>query len=174
MLEEISLPNHPRAPALSPGAQLAAVREFAAGVPEASSQAAIRSLVGRVSRSDRDSYLITGGTDRCIRYWDFQTASRCYMVSGGVPASTRSTAQMVMVPGVAPSSSPSRVVLFHEPKSAASSATTRAHDLPLMQGKGLVPPRSSHDDAVLDVKITELPIKMVLSGSRDGVVKIWR
>ncbi|CAN0296129.1 unnamed protein product, partial [Scytosiphon promiscuus] len=26
------------------------------------------------------SYLITGGTDRCIRYWDFQAASRCYMV----------------------------------------------------------------------------------------------
>lgn len=35
----------------------------------------------RISRSERDSYLITGGTDRCIRYWDFQAASRCYLVS---------------------------------------------------------------------------------------------
>lgn len=34
----------------------------------------------RISRSERDSYLITGGTDRCIRYWDFQAASRCYLV----------------------------------------------------------------------------------------------
>ncbi|CAN0435586.1 unnamed protein product, partial [Laminaria digitata] len=34
----------------------------------------------RISRSERDSYLITGGTDRCIRYWDFQAASRCYVV----------------------------------------------------------------------------------------------
>lgn len=42
------------------------------------------------------------------------------------------------------------------------------------QEKGLVAPQSSHDDAVLDVKVTELPIKMLLSGSRDGAVKIWR
>ena len=42
------------------------------------------------------------------------------------------------------------------------------------QEKGLVAPRSSHEDAVLDVKVTELPIKMLLSASRDGAVKIWR
>ncbi|CAM9207134.1 unnamed protein product, partial [Choristocarpus tenellus] len=176
MLEEIPLPLHPNAPALSPGGQLAAVFEFAGGVSEASSQPAIRALVGRVSRSDRDSYLITGGEDRCIRYWDFQAASRCYTVSGHTSAPTRSTAQLLMVPSLTPGRSSSRVVLFHEHDMDASSATTKAQDLPLaqVQEKGLVPPRSGHDDAVLDVKITELPIKMVLSGSRDGVVKIWR
>lgn len=45
---------------------------------------------------------------------------------------------------------------------------------PSMQEKGLVAPRTSHDDAVLDVKVTELPTKMLLSGSRDGAVKIWK
>lgn len=43
-----------------------------------------------------------------------------------------------------------------------------------LQDKGLVSPRTSHDDAVLDVKVTELPIKMLLSSSRDGAVKVWR
>lgn len=43
-----------------------------------------------------------------------------------------------------------------------------------LQEKGLVAPRTSHDDAVLDVKVTELPTKMLLSGSRDGAVKIWK
>lgn len=48
------------------------------------------------------------------------------------------------------------------------------HRDPSEQEKGLVAPRTSHDDAVLDVKVTELPTKMLLSGSRDGAVKIWK
>lgn len=29
-------------------------------------------------------------------------------------------------------------------------------------------------DAVLDLKGVELPVKMMLSGGRDGIVKLWR
>ena len=46
-LLQVSLPNHPNAPALSLGAQLSAVREFSAGAPQAGGDPAIRALVGR-------------------------------------------------------------------------------------------------------------------------------
>ena len=38
------------------------------------------------------------------------------------------------------------------------------------------PPPSSlaHRDAVLDLKSVDLPAKLMLSASRDGVVKCWR
>ena len=35
-------------------------------------------------------------------------------------------------------------------------------------------PSPNHSDAVLDLKTIDLPIKMMLSSSRDGVVKCWR
>eukprot|EP00903_Cladosiphon_okamuranus_P008555 g8210.t1 len=175
VLEEVSLPSHPNAPALSLGAQLSAVRDFSAGAPQAGGDPAIRALVGRISRSERDSYLITGGTDRCIRYWDFQAASRCYMVSGREPYPGRPAPRALHMPGVAPGQRSTVVMYYDEDApSGTPSLTSKSGALPMVQEKGLVAPRTSHDDAVLDVKVTELPTKMLLSGSRDGAVKIWK
>ncbi|CAM9305018.1 unnamed protein product, partial [Hapterophycus canaliculatus] len=47
VLEEVSLPSHPNAPALSLGAQLSAVRDFSSGAPQTGGDPAIRALVGR-------------------------------------------------------------------------------------------------------------------------------
>ncbi|CAM9512569.1 unnamed protein product [Ectocarpus sp. 12 AP-2014] len=176
VLEEVSLPSHPNAPALSLGAQLSAVRDFSSGAPQTGGDPAIRALVGRISRSERDSYLITGGTDRCIRYWDFQAASRCYMVSGREPFPGRPSPRTLQVPGPAPGGK-STVVLYYDedpPPPSPASLASRTGSPAVTLEKGLVAPRSSHDDAVLDVKVTELPTKMLLSGSRDGAVKIWK
>ncbi|CAM9232680.1 unnamed protein product [Pylaiella littoralis] len=175
VLEEVSLPSHPNAPALSLGAQLSAVRDYSAGAPQTGGDPAIRALVGRISRSERDSYLITGGTDRCIRYWDFQAASRCYMVSGREPFPGRPSPRTLQVPSAAPGQR-STVVMYYDEDAppAAPSLASKSGSLPIAQEKGLVAPRTSHDDAVLDVKVTELPTKMLLSASRDGAVKIWK
>jgi phosphoinositide-3-kinase regulatory subunit 4 len=44
----------------------------------------VRAIVGRISPSGA-SYLMTAGTDRHIRYWDFGPASRCFTVAGHQP-----------------------------------------------------------------------------------------
>ncbi|CAN0414618.1 unnamed protein product [Ascophyllum nodosum] len=72
--------------------------------------------------------------------------------------------------------SASNVVLYYDEDAPTPTPAlvSKRGLLPVAQEKGLVAPRSSHEDAVLDVKVTELPIKMLLSASRDGAVKIWR
>lgn len=40
----------------------------------------VRSIIGRISQSS-ESYLITGGTDRHIRFWDFISPLKCYSIA---------------------------------------------------------------------------------------------
>jgi phosphoinositide-3-kinase regulatory subunit 4 len=55
------------------------------GLTYGGSQHSVRALLGRISQTNA-SYLITAGTDRCIRYWDFSSPAKCYTVSGLQPA----------------------------------------------------------------------------------------
>lgn len=41
-------------------------------------------------------------------------------------------------------------------------------------GKGPVAPSAAHCDAITAMAWVDLPARMLLTGSRDGVVKIWR
>ena len=52
--------------------------------------------------------------------------------------------------------------------------TTIAAHLPQRQQRGPIPASTNHRDAVLDLKMVELPMKMMLSCSRDGDIKGWR
>lgn len=45
----------------------------------------VRAIIGRISQSHL-SYLVTAGTDRSIRFWDFASPSRCFTVCGLDPA----------------------------------------------------------------------------------------
>lgn len=73
-LEEVALPRHPFAPV-----------RFTESSPErlaaADKQDSVRALLGRISQSNM-SYLVTAGTDRCIRFWDFSAPNKCFTVSG--------------------------------------------------------------------------------------------
>lgn len=51
-----------------------------------STTSSIRALLSHLSRSTTGvSYLITGGSDSIIRYWDFSSPSRCCVLSGENP-----------------------------------------------------------------------------------------
>jgi len=71
-LEEIALPR--RLHAAIPFQDT--VRSYAAPRDES-----VRAIIGRISQSNM-SYLVTAGTDRSIRFWDFAAPSRCYTISG--------------------------------------------------------------------------------------------
>eukprot|EP00953_Heterococcus_sp_UTEX-ZZ885_P035083 18133-Heterococcus_DN1.PRE.1 len=100
LLQEVTLPPHSSAQILPHSELLAATRgclsstSYSSDVHPAQRAAApavsMRALVGRISQQG-NSYLITGGTDRHIRYWDFQVPSRCYTVSGNISSSTSNT-----------------------------------------------------------------------------------
>lgn len=75
-LEDIALPRHPLGPVRFQESTGAGVR-----VAGAEKQDSVRALLGRISQSNM-SYLVTAGTDRCIRYWDFSSPGKCFTVSG--------------------------------------------------------------------------------------------
>ena len=140
-LENISLPRDPDS-MIPSAARMAFNLDISAGLgPEPS----VRALMGKIS--DRaSSYLITGGTDRKINFWDFTSASQSYNVSGNDgPTSVL----------------PSNKSLFIEiPKQA------------MAQGRGSQPrPQSSHTDAVNDLKGID---DALLSCGGDARIKVWR
>lgn len=46
--------------------------------------------------------------------------------------------------------------------------------LPLREGRGLVTPSINFHDAVTDLKDIDTPMRLLLSSSRDGEIKLWR
>jgi hypothetical protein len=107
ILVDVELPRHPHAPIRSavtassfalaqlnviPAADSLSVRTLAlnealgnVGTTHRGYNHSVRALLGRISQSNL-SYLITAGTDRCIRYWDLSSASKCFTVCGLQPA----------------------------------------------------------------------------------------
>jgi hypothetical protein len=80
-LISISLPNHPLAPVQS------VVQNLLSSPPSSlSSEPSVRAFLCHISQSIGSSYMITVGTDRNIRHWDWSNPSRCAVLSGLAPA----------------------------------------------------------------------------------------
>jgi phosphoinositide-3-kinase regulatory subunit 4 len=123
--------------------------------------ASINCMVGSIGAQDQ-SYLITGGSDSRIRFWDFSTPSRCYVVSGQSHAQPRPSFERIDYEG------PRRLMLCHQPHPAGLRDSDK---LPRKLFHGLKKPDHFHSDAVQDLKIID---KALLSCSRDCTVKVWR
>ena len=146
-LDPVPLRPHPRARC---GA--------AATVPRGGPAPGVRALMGRVSQRGA-SYLVTGGDDAHVRYWDLATPANSYTVSGPAAGAPRPT--------------------YAAPPADATLVVCRDFAAPPAEARAAAPappPPSSlaHRDAILDLKSVDLPAKLMLSASRDGVVKCWR
>ena len=127
VLQDISLPRHPQGPIVS------AVGDYATPNLEGGGDAHVhsyRALLGRISEKGT-SYLVTAGTDKCIRYWDFSHPSRCFTVTGLLPCQPR--------PSYEASGVGTKLFLSHDTAVPSAEATTQAH-LPLREGRGPLQP----------------------------------
>jgi hypothetical protein len=80
-LISVSLPDHPLAPVQS------VVQNLLLSPPSSlSSEPSIRAFLCHISETAGSSYMITVGTDRNIRHWDWSNPSRCAVLSGLAPA----------------------------------------------------------------------------------------
>ncbi|CAM9503662.1 unnamed protein product, partial [Chrysoparadoxa australica] len=167
-LESVPLPKQavPYAPILSSRDLLRATEELCG--PRSLSHS-MRAMVGRISGSG--SYLITAGTDRCIRYWDFQVPSRSGLVSL-TSLSPSFTSCSISVPMLLTTCHFMLLSHFKSvavmPGSELGAAATDDGDGSL--SSGLI----EHKDAILDLKTVDWPISLLLSSSRDGVVHVYR
>ena len=123
--------------------------------------------MGRISDTGR-SFLITGGTDRSINFWDFRDPSLCYNVSshsrkdakgGGGEEIVRSYGAGNMYVSVE-SEAVERGGFSNNNAFANSNVVKRADN--------------SHRGVITDLKIFERPIRGFISTGGDGVVKVWR
>ena len=86
-LISVPLPSHPSAPVQ--GAILSLVSPSYPTSTQPSSEPSIRAFVSYISPDDKSSYLISGGSDSLLRYWDWSTPSKCCVLSGLSPAQHR-------------------------------------------------------------------------------------
>ncbi|ORY49805.1 WD40 repeat-like protein, partial [Rhizoclosmatium globosum] len=130
-------------------------------------------------------YILTAGTDRKIRFWDLGNVGQSYVVSGLEPFDSKPRY----------SSHPYKDLAFnieYTPPPAANTApprpsfhtnTSGSFQNQQQVGGGVLPqsdqqPMASpsiinHLDAINDMAVTQVPYPMIISASRDGVIKIF-
>jgi len=171
-LEPISIAAHPQRRAASLCAKTGYLDDLMR--PPPLSQLAgedaptVRAIMGRIS-AHGNSYLLTGGTDCHVRYWDFLSPSRCFTVSGPQPGAPRPTYESPCVSSN--NAADARLVVCRDADPPDPPAPS---DLPLLNLKGPLAPPTAHRDAILDLKAIDYPLRIMLSCSRDGVIKAWR
>ena len=161
-LREVKLPPHPNQRIQSAMSVPSGSFQHRRPPPEPS----VQSIMGRIGKRGY-SYIITGGSDRYIRYWDFMSISRCYTVSGLNHGQPKPSYESVDV------GSSGQLYLCRQAP-IPSPTDLESSKLPRQLHRGTVRPDNGHRDAILDLKNVDFPVKGLLSCSRDGVIKMWR
>lgn len=125
----------------------------------------VESFSGRVGTTGQN-YLVTGGTDGYLRYWDFSSPSKCFTISGLRHFQPRPVYESI-------DRSSGKIILCRQNPTQKPDEVASA-SLPKLNHKGITRPENRHYDAILDVKRIEYPMKGFLSSSRDGLIKFWR
>jgi WD40 repeat protein len=125
-------------------------------------QHAVRSMLGRVSAVN-PSHLLTAGTDRSIRCWDFSTAQQCFNIAGYEPSQPRAQYRAVG----------DKLLVCYSPALPSADKIAQSQ-LPQRENRGLGSVPGNFRDSVLDLKDLEVPQKLLLSSSRDGEIKVWK
>jgi WD40 repeat protein len=126
----------------------------------------INAMCGSIGVSDQ-SYLITGGGDGRIRFWDFAVPSKCYVVSGQTAMQPRPSYERIDMDG------PCRLMLCRQAPSPPGFQKLGGTKYGKKYGNahGLGRSENHHTDSIQDLKIVN---NALISTSRDCTVKVWR
>ena len=133
-------------------------------------ESAVRALMGRIS-SNSNSYLITAGSDRQIRYWDFSAPVKCFTISGLESAQPKPTYESPIL-----DNSTGKLFVCYDSHIPSQDTILQAH-VPLCENRGPLGVLNNYKDAILDLKsidIGSLAQRMMISCGRDGEIKLWR
>ncbi|KAF9986941.1 Serine/threonine-protein kinase [Modicella reniformis] len=107
-------------------------------------------------------YMITGGADRKMRYWDTSRIEISYVISGHDvqdPPPKYATRRFEGLP-----------VHYETPATGVKPKNTgKSNVITVLQQQLL----RNHLDAIMDIALTEFPCMMLISGDRDGVIKVF-
>ena len=146
-------------------------------------------------------WILTGGGDRCVRCWDLVQPRSSYTLCGLKPGQERHyydhsvalpLADAVRSPGqhfraftgddgLSRFHRNSRALRAHPPPMIFCQTPFRgmgespyATTTPAQQHKGPIPALASHEDVITCMAWLDQPTRVLITGSRDGVIKVWK
>jgi phosphoinositide-3-kinase, regulatory subunit 4 len=122
----------------------------------------INCMVGSIG-TNSSSYLITGGTDSFIRFWDFTTPSKCFVINGLNQIPARPTYERIDF------DRNQHLMLCRQTQ---LQGLRDENKLPRKAFHGLAKPEQNHSDSILDLKL--LDNNVIVSCSRDSTIKVWK
>jgi phosphoinositide-3-kinase regulatory subunit 4 len=118
--------------------------------------------------TDRSPFLLTGGTDMRLRYWDLDSPADSYLAIPAVndaPTPSSVAYKPRLIDGT-------NVILEVPVKPRASQGSNiRGEESPR---PGPDQPQAGHHDGISDIAMCQASQCFLLSGSRDGVIKVWK
>ncbi|CAJ1930863.1 unnamed protein product [Cylindrotheca closterium] len=123
----------------------------------------INAMVGSIGASSH-SFLLTGGSDGRLRFWDFAVPSKCYASSGLDGSQPRPSFERIDYPQSC------RLMLCRQPPKQHL-CEVESSRVPKALFQGLKKPENYHRDSIQDLKVVRSGL---LSCSRDCTVKLWR
>ncbi|KAG0291003.1 Serine/threonine-protein kinase [Linnemannia gamsii] len=108
-------------------------------------------------------YMITAGADRKIRYWEKSRIELSFVISGHDPQDQLPKYAKQRIEGLP-------VHYEVTPVPPAKPRPTGRNNAITAQQQQLL---RNHLDAIMDVALTELPCMLLISGDRDGVIKVF-
>lgn len=112
-----------------------------------SSFRSINAMVGSIGASDH-SFLITGGSDCRIRFWDFALPSKCYVSSGPDTMQPRPTFERI------DNDQTARLMLCRQPPTPSTRYVSTSK-LPRKLLQGTKRAEMVHEDAITDLKVVK-------------------
>ncbi|GAA5903427.1 ubiquitin-binding serine/threonine protein kinase VPS15 [Sporobolomyces salmoneus] len=169
----------------SPSQILPSIRSFLVGI-DYSLQPTARPSVGnpdsiesREGKKD-GGFLLTGGEDRKLRFWDLGRATKSAVISGldideetptfSVHASTTRPNLYLEAPPPVTNSSSNNSSTSSRSRPAASTSRVHRSTLIANSQQQLM---KAHREAITALAIVDLPFRCVVSGDRSGVVKVF-
>lgn len=113
---------------------------------------------------DRSAFLLTGGTDQRVRFWDLESPSESYLAipaAGDIPG-TNLTYRHRLIDGTS--------VVYEE----ANGGRVNKDKGEETMRTGPDPPAAGHRDCISDVVLCKASQCFLVSASREGVIKVWK
>ncbi|KAH7136493.1 hypothetical protein EDB81DRAFT_802334 [Dactylonectria macrodidyma] len=130
------------------------------------------------SREVRHAFIVTGGSDKRLRFWDLSRMERSFIYSGLMPDQTKPTyttshptTALTLNSERFPRQGPTAPNAGSGAKPKSSSARPPRSTVISVQQQQLL---QSHMDSILDVALLEYPYTMSVSVDRSGVVFVFQ
>ncbi|KAG5888474.1 hypothetical protein JTB14_022104 [Gonioctena quinquepunctata] len=112
---------------------------------------------------DRSPFLLAGGTDQRLRFWDLESPSESYlaMPAASDPPGTALSYRSRLIDGT--------LVIYEE--AGPVRKVDRGEEIPR---PGPEPPAAGHRDCISDIAMCKASQCFLVTSSRDGVIKVWK